>query len=334
MEKEKEGKCKRKKVMVAIDESESSYYALIWVLENLKESISTSPLVIFATQPLLNSNHFLVSAGSLSFATIYCPLSPTTALMKRKEEINKKVSVGLLEKARSICASRGVAVETFTKAGDPKEMICNIVENYKINLLVIGESTCGALSSATMGEATTTARAAEKKVMVAIDESEYNRYALIWVLENLKDSITKSPPLLIFMAQLLANNTYTFSASLGSARLCCPVSSTSEFFNTVQENHKKLTLAFLEKAKYICATHGILYNFHFLIIQHKVIAETVTEVGDPKAAISDAVQKYNIKLLVLGELGVGKLQRAILGSVSNYCVQNAECHVLLVKKPK
>ena len=76
-----------------------------------------------------------------------------------------------------------------------------------------------------MGDVTTKARAAEKKVMVAIDESEYSHYALIWVLENLKDSITKSPPLVIFMAQPVPSNTHAFSASLGSARLYSPVSS-------------------------------------------------------------------------------------------------------------
>jgi hypothetical protein len=58
---------------------------------------------------------------------------------------------------------------------------------------------------------------AEKKVMVAIDESEYSYYALNWVLDNLKESIIKSP-LVIFMAQLPPQNSYTFAASLGSAR--------------------------------------------------------------------------------------------------------------------
>jgi hypothetical protein len=64
---------------------------------------------------------------------------------------------------------------------------------------------------------------AEKKVMVAIDESEYSYYALNWVLDNLKESIIKSP-LVIFMAQLPPQNAYTFAASLGSARMYCPVS--------------------------------------------------------------------------------------------------------------
>ncbi|XP_059453723.1 uncharacterized protein LOC132184202 [Corylus avellana] len=161
---------------------------------------------------------------------------------------------------------------------------------------------------------------AERKVMVAIDESDYSHYALTWVLANLKESITTSP-LVIFMAQPPPRSSYTFSAPLGSARMYCPVSATPELTNSVQENHKKLTMAFLEKAKEICASCGVK-------------AETITEVGDPSTAICDAVQKFDISLLVLGERGLGKIKRALLGSVSNYCVQNAKCPVLVVKKPK
>ncbi|KAF5468588.1 hypothetical protein F2P56_012731 [Juglans regia] len=159
----------------------------------------------------------------------------------------------------------------------------------------------------------------EKKVMLAIDESEYSHYALVWALDNLKESLTNSP-LVIFMAQPPTKSTYTFAASLGSARLYCPVSATPDFVTSVKEKQKKLTLALLEKAKEICASRG-------------VNAETVTEVGHPTTAICDAVEKLNIKLLILGEHVLGKIERAFLGSVSSYCVQNAKCPVLVVKKP-
>ncbi|KAK0600773.1 hypothetical protein LWI29_018276 [Acer saccharum] len=58
----------------------------------------------------------------------------------------------------------------------------------------------------------------------------------------------------------------------------------------------KITVAFLEKAKDICATRAIK-------------AEMVTEVGDPKTAICNAVQKLNINLLVLGDRSLGKIKR-------------------------
>lgn len=60
-----------------------------------------------------------------------------------------------------------------------------------------------------------------KKVMLAIDESDYSYYALMWVLENLKDSINKGQ-FIIFMAQQPTHYNYTFAASLGTARMYCP----------------------------------------------------------------------------------------------------------------
>ncbi|KAM7464328.1 hypothetical protein LguiA_032449 [Lonicera macranthoides] len=161
-----------------------------------------------------------------------------------------------------------------------------------------------------------------KKVMVAIDESEGSYYALMWVLENLRETITKleGNPLVIFMAQPQLKNTGgIFAAPLGSARMYCNAFPTPEFANSVHEQNYKVATGILEKAKSICASHG-------------VNAETVTEVGDAREAICDAVQKYNITLLILGDRGLGKIKRTLLGSVSSYCVQNVKCSVLVVKK--
>lgn len=58
----------------------------------------------------------------------------------------------------------------------------------------------------------------ERKVMVAIDESEQSHYALMWVLDNLKESISKFP-LIIFMAQPPTKSKFVFTAPFGYARL-------------------------------------------------------------------------------------------------------------------
>ncbi|KAB2035533.1 hypothetical protein ERO13_D04G137700v2 [Gossypium hirsutum] len=147
----------------------------------------------------------------------------------------------------------------------------------------------------------------EKKVMVAIDESECSHWALQWALENLGHAISASQ-LFIFNAQPLHNFAYLSASTYGAP----PV----DLINTVQENQKRLALALLEKAKGICANRG-------------VDAETMTEVGDPKEKICEAVEKLNIELLILGSHGRGAIQRAFLGSVSNHCVHNAKCPVLV-----
>ncbi|TKY69345.1 Universal stress protein A protein [Spatholobus suberectus] len=139
-----------------------------------------------------------------------------------------------------------------------------------------------------------------KKVMVAIDESEYSHFALVWVLESLKESINNRP-LVIFMAQPVIDNNYTFAANLGTARMFS-VSARSDFVNSYKENQRKLVLALLEKAKSISASHG-------------VNAEIFSEEGDPGTATCSAVEKYNIDLLVVGERGLGKIKRSGNGSI-------------------
>ncbi len=62
-----------------------------------------------------------------------------------------------------------------------------------------------------------------------------------------------------------------------------------------------------------------------------VTAVTATEphIGE---AICKAVDQKNIQILVMGSRGLNKLSKVILGSVSQYCSENANCNVLIVKK--
>ncbi|KAL6187998.1 hypothetical protein ACLB2K_039393 [Fragaria x ananassa] len=287
----------KQKVMVAIDESELSHYALEWTLENLGNTIQNSELLVFTAQPI-----------TIDFAP---------ELVAALQENYKKVALGLLDKAKNICANYGIVARTVTEIGDPKKAICEAVEKFNIELLVLGSHGRGLVQRTflgsvsnycihnarctvlviTMGEVVDNGGAAEsgeKPVMVAVDESECSHYALMWVIDNLKESINTNSPLHIFMAQPPPANNITFAASLGAARMYCPPN--PEFTNNMQENHTKLTTALLERAKDICASHGALLN------QDMVTAKTVTDIGDAKTAICAAVLKHNVKLLVLGEL--------------------------------
>ncbi|XP_042509155.1 universal stress protein A-like protein [Macadamia integrifolia] len=152
----------------------------------------------------------------------------------------------------------------------------------------------------------------KKKVMVAIDESEYSHYALEWALTKLRDSISTSS-LIIFTAEPRSEINYISAAAYGAAP--------PELIMSVQNYKDKLAVALLEKAKEICAAHG-------------VTAETIAQIGDPKEVICEAVEKLNIDLLIVGSHGRGFIQRAFLGSVSSYCGNHAKCPVLIVKKPE
>ncbi|KAJ4828889.1 hypothetical protein Tsubulata_039862 [Turnera subulata] len=105
MEKRREGSSK-KKVMVAIDESQHSYHAFLWALDNLKELLTNSPLVIFAAQPFPNC--FDTYGAQLGHSHLYCPGPTSSSLISSVLKQNQDIALGLLERAENICASRGV----------------------------------------------------------------------------------------------------------------------------------------------------------------------------------------------------------------------------------
>ncbi|KAI4313914.1 hypothetical protein L6164_026856 [Bauhinia variegata] len=123
-----------KKVMVVIDEGDHSYQALIWVLENLKELTKNSSFTIFATQPFPNCNYGSAQLGS---TRLYYPFLISQDLISSMQQRIEKISLGLCEKAKSVCATRRVNVEAFTVAGDPKEVICDQVYENGIDLLIM-----------------------------------------------------------------------------------------------------------------------------------------------------------------------------------------------------
>nr|GLL49424.1 uncharacterized protein LOC109020114 [Ipomoea trifida] len=94
-----------KRVMVGIDESEWSSYALKWVLDNLKQSciITSSSLILLMAQPRPNHSN-TVAPALLSSARMYCSAASTPELVTSIQERNHMVSVGILEKAKEMCA--------------------------------------------------------------------------------------------------------------------------------------------------------------------------------------------------------------------------------------
>ncbi|KAF8090646.1 hypothetical protein N665_0470s0012 [Sinapis alba] len=126
-----------KNVMVIIDESNSSYDLLIWVLTNLKDIIDSSKLVIFAKQPQNSFTPPTTLSTSVGFAQIFYPFS--AKLMRLAQEKNTKIALGILEKAKKLCGNHGVKAETFTDVGDLKDTIHKIIQERKINLIAISD---------------------------------------------------------------------------------------------------------------------------------------------------------------------------------------------------
>ncbi|XP_054787900.1 universal stress protein PHOS34-like [Prosopis cineraria] len=152
----------------------------------------------------------------------------------------------------------------------------------------------------------------EKKVMlVAMDENEHSTYALEWTLQTFFTPFQSSPSpfkLVILYARPFA----PIPASVAGPYV----------LPTLEVQMKMVADQITGKARQICAD--------------KLVEDVEVEVieGDARNVLCDAVDRHHASILILGSHGYGKLKRAFLGSVSEYCAHRANCSVMIVKRPK
>ena len=59
--------------------------------------------------------------------------------------------------------------------------------------------------------------------------------------------------------------------------------------------------------------------------------EALVEVGDPRTAIVDFVERHNIAVVFMGSRGLSGLTGFFIGSASQYALHNCPCPVTIVK---
>lgn len=67
------------------------------------------------------------------------------------------------------------------------------------------------------------------------------------------------------------------------------------------------------------------------LVPDGVKKQAFTETGSPTIVILEIAKKYNADMIVMGSRGLGVVKGVLLGSVSQYVVEQAACPVLVVK---
>ncbi|KAI8004366.1 Universal stress protein PHOS34 [Camellia lanceoleosa] len=133
-------------VIVSVDGSEESMNALRWALDNLKLR-SPSPdssgghLVIFHVQspPSIAAG---LNPGAIPFGGPSDLEVP--AFAAAIEAHQRKISDAIMRHALQICSDKNVKnVKTQIVVGDPKEKVCEAVEELHADLLVMGSRSFG-----------------------------------------------------------------------------------------------------------------------------------------------------------------------------------------------
>ncbi|XP_014511359.1 uncharacterized protein LOC106770051 isoform X1 [Vigna radiata var. radiata] len=145
----------RMKVMVGVDESDGSFYALKWAIDNLFTAMATvgeateenEGMVILVHVEPNKVQNFVHPVGPGGTAEVY----PANALVESVKKAQEEKSASVLSRALKMCHDKLVKAESMILNGDPREMICEAAEQMQVNLLVLGSRGLGALKRTLLG---------------------------------------------------------------------------------------------------------------------------------------------------------------------------------------
>ncbi|GAB4851294.1 hypothetical protein Ancab_030590 [Ancistrocladus abbreviatus] len=149
-------------------------------------------------------------------------------------------------------------------------------------------------------------------ILVGMDDSEYSSHALERTLDRFFVPFGSNHPFKLIIIHAKPPVMSFMAMGPGGGNLL-PV--TDCYL-------KRTATSVLEKARELCRSRSV-GNVHEVVIE-----------GDARTVLCEAVDKYHASILVVGSHGYNAITRAVLGSVSDYCAHNADCSVMIIKKPR
>lgn len=151
------------------------------------------------------------------------------------------------------------------------------------------------------------------KILVAIDESESSHKALQQALRLITHQET------IFI--LLGVEAPAFIPSASPLPGILGEDATIKWQEEVElaKIEEKRTTTAIQWAESLCQKTGVQFTSR-------------SELGDPKHIICDVARQEDCDLIVVGSHSHGMVDRALMGSVSDYVVHHAPCAVLVVRE--
>ena len=135
------GELKRGTIVVGIDDSEHSFYALQWILGHFFAGGGAAgyKLVIIHAKPFSTS---VIAIGGPGVADVL----PSVELDL------KRIAARVIEKAKEHCVANSVSDVLFEVVeGDARNVLCEAVDKFNADVLVVGSHGYGAIKRAVLG---------------------------------------------------------------------------------------------------------------------------------------------------------------------------------------
>ncbi|XP_030454796.2 universal stress protein A-like protein [Syzygium oleosum] len=155
----------------------------------------------------------------------------------------------------------------------------------------------------------------DKRIVVAVDESEESMHALSWCLTHLisAEQPSNSSTTLVLLYVKPPPPVFSFFDAAGYMF-------SSDVNAALEKYGCDLVNSVMGRAEAIYRSFSTNMN-----------VERFVGKGEAKDVICNAVEKLRADTLVMGSHGYGFMKRALLGSVSDYCSKHVRCPVVIVK---
>eukprot|EP01025_Chloroclados_australasicus_P007744 TRINITY_DN12576_c0_g1_i4.p2 TRINITY_DN12576_c0_g1~~TRINITY_DN12576_c0_g1_i4.p2 ORF type:complete len:371 (-),score=55.72 TRINITY_DN12576_c0_g1_i4:510-1622(-) len=361
-----------RKIVVAIDESATATFALRWAIEHLLRPkdhihlVNVLPPLAYSlspASPIATGQAVAAVAQSWEAQKKHDSQVSLRILSRAKEMVQESFK-------EDDCTQEGeepgvkISIHQLPATGGASgvaESLVTFCKNINVALLVLGSRGMGSFQRSIMGlvglgsvshycahhlvmpilivrgdetpvEHAETSQTRGAQVMFAMDEQERSREALGWFCEN-------------FVRE---NDTvHITSVALPSPLMVADGSGPEWFHQTTsaeevqgweEDQRKKRTHA--EK----CCQLGmqIVKQKSSVQDEHRILGRALQPEGgasDIAASLCHYANTHNISLVAMGARHMGDMKRSVmniigLGSVSDYCVNNLHCPVLLYKVPE
>ncbi|XP_027366815.1 universal stress protein A-like protein isoform X2 [Abrus precatorius] len=133
---------REQKIVVAIDESKESMYALSWCITNLISDTTNKLLLLYVRPP---SAFYSLDAAGYIFST---------DVVDAMEKYNMHLANSVMERAEAIFRNLNatdINIERVVGIGDAKDVICSAVKKLEADTLVMGSHGYGFFKRALLG---------------------------------------------------------------------------------------------------------------------------------------------------------------------------------------
>ncbi|RHZ43526.1 hypothetical protein Glove_1033g25 [Diversispora epigaea] len=144
-------------------------------------------------------------------------------------------------------------------------------------------------------------------VVIAIDQSNYSHFAFDWALKNF---LRKESDLVV----LVNVRSIPMTPAIGASYM-----NFSEIISTLEDQQRQ-------------ESHTLLHKFASKLKTEKFSFKAIAMRGDARDEIVRKVFELNADALILGSRGLGAIKRILLGSVSDHCIHNCHCTVIIVRE--